>query len=194
MTESHSMTKSYPIPVIGFAAYSGTGKTALLKKLLPRLTAQGLRIGMIKHAHHRFDIDHPGKDSFELRKAGAEQMLIASGSRWALMTDTPDREEEDPDLMELLARLDTDTLDLVLVEGFKTQPFNKIELQRPSLGKPLLYPTDSSIIAVATDAPLAEETTLPLLDLNDPAAIAHFIISHSQLLPATDYATANHGN
>ncbi len=192
MIESHTMIKNYPLPVIGFAAYSGTGKTALLKKLLPLLKAQGLRIGMIKHAHHRFDIDHPGKDSFELRKAGAEQMLIASGSRWALMADTPDRIEADPDLMELLERLDKDSLDLVLVEGFKAQPFDKIELQRPCLAKPLLFPNDPSIIAVATDAPLAQATKLPLLDLNNPSAIASFIISHCRHLAPTAYAT--HGN
>ncbi|MGW8311208.1 MAG: molybdopterin-guanine dinucleotide biosynthesis protein MobB [Thiogranum sp.] len=160
-------------PVLGFAAYSGTGKTTLLIQLLPKLKAEGLRIGMIKHAHHSFEVDKPGKDSYELRKAGAEQMLIASQQRWALMHDYPQPRE--PVLTELIAQLDRDQLDLILVEGFRSVPFPKIELHRPSTGNPLLHPQDSSIIAIATDEPL--ETHLPVLDLNQPDTILAFVLA-----------------
>jgi molybdopterin-guanine dinucleotide biosynthesis adapter protein len=166
------------IPVLGFAAYSGTGKTTLLARLLPLLTERGLRVGMIKHAHHSFDIDHPGKDSYVLRKAGAAQMLVASEKRWALMV------ENDPpclpELGELLARLDRSALDLVLVEGFKHVRYPKIELYRPSLRHPLLFPDDDSIVAVASDGVLAIPPPVPVLDLNDPRQIAEFI--HTTLL------------
>ena len=163
-------------PVLGFAAYSGTGKTTLLVQLLPRLKAQGLRIGMIKHAHHSFDVDKPGKDSYALRKAGAEQMLIASERRWALMRDYP--EPREPLLADLLARLDRNQLDLILVEGFRSVPFPKIELHRPSTGHPLLHSRDSSIIAIASDAPL--ETHLPQLDINRPDDILKFVLAWLQ--------------
>lgn len=162
-------------PILGFAAYSGTGKTTLLTQLIPLLNARGLRIGMIKHAHHKFDIDKPGKDSYELRKAGAGQMLIASKNRWALMVETPDN-EADPRLDHMLAQLDQDNLDLILVEGFKHVAFPKIELHRPSTGKALLFPEDKDIIAVACDEPMTLQTELPLLDLNNPAMIADFIL------------------
>jgi molybdopterin-guanine dinucleotide biosynthesis protein MobB len=166
-------------PVLGFAAYSGTGKTTLLVKLLPRLKAQGLRVGMIKHAHHSFDVDKPGKDSYALRKAGAEQMLIASRERWALMTDYPQPRE--PVLADLLTRMDRDQLDLILVEGFRSAAFPKIELHRPSTGHAFLHSRDSSIIAVASDVPV--KTHLPQLDINQPDAIAEFVLAwlkHSQ--------------
>ena len=168
------MSVQATIPVLGFAAYSGTGKTTLLVKLLPLLRAKGLRVGMIKHAHHNFEIDHPGKDSYELRHAGASQMLVASRQRWALMAETPDTDTSD--LQTCLDRLDQDTLDLILVEGFKPGDIPKIELHRPSLGKPLIYAGDDSIIAIAHDA----ETPLPVscdqLDLNNPGQIALFIV------------------
>jgi molybdopterin-guanine dinucleotide biosynthesis protein MobB len=160
-------------PVLGFAAYSGTGKTTLLVQLLPRLRAAGLRIGMIKHAHHRFEIDHPGKDSYELRKAGASQMLITSSRRWALVTDLDD--EHDAVLQEALERLDQRELDLILVEGFKHEAYPKIELHRPAVGNALIFPDDSNVIAIAADAPLTLPTTLPVLDLNDVDAIADFV-------------------
>jgi molybdopterin-guanine dinucleotide biosynthesis protein MobB len=160
-------------PVLGFAAYSGTGKTTLLVQLLPRLRAAGLRIGMIKHAHHKFDVDVPGKDSYELRKAGASQMLVASSRRWALMTDLD--AEREPVLQEMLDRLDQAALDLVLVEGFKHEAFPKIELHRPATGSPLIHPEDPAVIAVASDAPLALPPGLPLLDLNDVDGIARFV-------------------
>lgn len=163
-------------PVLGIAAWSGTGKTTLLVQLLPLLRAQGLRVGMLKHAHHDFDIDHPGKDSYKLRKAGAEQMLIASNQRWALMVETPvapTNTSSDVSLWDMLAQLKRDTLDLILVEGFRHERFPKLELHRAALGKPLLFPDDSAIIALASDTPIA--TALPQLDLNNPLAIAAFI-------------------
>jgi len=164
---------SWPKPVLGFAAFSGTGKTTLLEKLIPQLTAQGLRIAMVKHAHHAFDIDKPGKDSYRLRMAGAQQMLIASSQRQALMTEniTP----QEPRLDELITRLDLDSIDLVLVEGFKHLSFPKIELHRKALGKALLHPDDADIIAVASDH-LTDCGKLPALDINDTAAITAFIV------------------
>lgn len=162
------------VPVLGIAAYSGTGKTTLLRKVLPLLRARGLRVGMVKHAHHSFDIDVPGKDSYELRKAGAVQMLVASRHRWALVTEMGDVGE--PALVQLLERLDQSDLDLILVEGFKAEAFPKIELHRPSLGHPLLYPLDRSIIALASDAPLEVARDVALLDLNRPERIAGFIL------------------
>jgi len=161
------------VPILGFAAYSGTGKTTLLRQLLPLLGREGIRIGMIKHAHHSFEVDTPGKDSFELRKAGAQQMLIASRQRWALMVDQEERAE--PDLQAMVDRLDQERLDLILVEGFKHEHFPKIELYRPALGKPLLFSDDPMVIAVATDAELPVATRLPVLDLNDIAQIAAFV-------------------
>ena len=163
-----------PKPVLGFAAFSGTGKTTLLEKLIPLLTAQNIRIGMVKHAHHEFDIDKPGKDSYRLRKAGAGQILIASSQRQALMTENTTRQE--PRLDELITRLNLDNIDLVLVEGFKQVPFPKIELHRQALGKTLLYPEDPDIIAVASDH-LTDCGDLPALDINDTAGIAAFIIT-----------------
>ncbi|MEJ2479038.1 MAG: molybdopterin-guanine dinucleotide biosynthesis protein B [Acidihalobacter sp.] len=166
------MTNPLPIPVLGFAAWSGTGKTTLLSRVLPILRQSGLRCALLKHAHHSFDIDHPGKDSYELRKAGADQVLIASRWRWALMVES--ETEQDPPLDEMLGRLNPTQADIVLVEGFKHERMPKIELHRPALGRPLLYPDDPDIIAIASDEPL--ETPLPRLDLNDAAAIAAFIV------------------
>lgn len=163
---------SFSKPVLGFAAYSGTGKTSLLVKLLPLMKLQGLRVAMIKHAHHDFDIDKPGKDSFELRKAGADQMLIASDKRYALMTEY--EEQAEPDLADLVKRLDLDAIDLVLVEGFRQLPFAKIELHRPSLGKKLIFPDDESVVAVASDEDF-DTGDLPLLNLNATEEVAGFI-------------------
>lgn len=159
-------------PVLGFAALSGTGKTTLLCKLLPVLKRQGLKVGMIKHAHHDFDIDQPGKDSYELRRAGAACMLVASSRRQTLIIELD--EEKNPKLSELLSGL-PQGLDLILVEGFKHAAFPKIELHRPGLGHPLLFPEDSNVIAIATDAPLGRETMLPVMGLNDVEVIADFV-------------------
>jgi molybdopterin-guanine dinucleotide biosynthesis protein MobB len=166
----------YPLPLVGFCAYSGTGKTTLLTHLLPLLRLRDLRVGVVKHAHHMFDIDYPGKDSYELRLAGASQMLVASRKRMAWVKESQDNRPE-PVLEEALLALETDHLDLVLVEGFKQAAIPKIELHRPALGKPLMYPAMSNIIAIATDAPLADRNiNLPLLNLNQPVEIAAFII------------------
>ena len=164
------------IPLLGFAAFSGTGKTTLLTKLLPMLKESGLRVGVIKHSHHRFEVNIPGKDSYELRKAGAAQMLLTSKHRWALMVDRDETCE--PELHEELGLLDQSNLDLVLVEGFRHEAFPKIELHRPSLGKPLLCLEDPNIIAIAVDAELPVHTDLPLLDINDVQAIARFVLKH----------------
>lgn len=169
---------SFPLPLIGFSAFSGTGKTTLLTQLLPLFKEQGLRVGAIKHAHHKFEIDHPAKDSYRLRKAGANQMLVASRNCIALITERDDQQTE-PALGDLLRALDTRTLDLILVEGFKREPFPKIELHRPSLGKQLLYPTDPNIIAIATDEQLSTTPChIPVLDLNNPSAMIDFLLSH----------------
>lgn len=166
----------FPLPLLGFCAYSGTGKTTLLTQLLPLLKQQGLRVGVVKHAHHSFDIDHPGKDSYELRKAGADQMLVASRHRIALVVETHEQREE-PRLEDALALLIPSQLDLVLVEGFKLAAIPKIELHRPRLDKPLMYPEDSNIIAIASDEPLAISPTTPKqLNLNQPQDIVHFIL------------------
>ena len=161
------------VPVLGFVAASGTGKTTLLTKLLPLFRQRGLKVAVIKHTHHDFEVDQPGKDSYELRKAGAQEMLIASGKRWALMSDRD--WGGDPPLQALVERLDRSNLDLVLVEGFKHERIPKIELTRPDLGRPTLYPDDPDIVAVATDGAVQVATELPLLDLNDPPAIAEFV-------------------
>ncbi len=164
------------LPVVGFAAWSGTGKTTLLKQLSPWLAAQGLRVGLNKASHHDFEIDIPGKDSYELRKAGARQVLIASPHRSALITEAP--RETPPELPQLLARLDRSQLDLVLVEGFRDVAFPKIELHRPALGKPLLFPGDAQIVAIATDAPVAAAAGIPVLNLNDPVEIGRYLLGY----------------
>lgn len=162
-------------PVLGFAAYSGTGKTSLLVQLIPLLRQQGVRIGLIKHAHHNFDIDQPGKDSYELRHAGAHSMLIGSRRRWALMVETPQADE--PTLATLLTHLPVTELDLILVEGFKHERFPKIELHRLAVSQTWLYPQDDSIIAVATDSwDSMPNTRIAALDINQPGLIADFIM------------------
>ncbi|WNW07664.1 bifunctional molybdopterin-guanine dinucleotide biosynthesis adaptor protein MobB/molybdopterin molybdotransferase MoeA [Vibrio alginolyticus] len=170
------MKHTLNIPILGFAAYSGTGKTTLLEALLPKLTEAGLSIGMLKHAHHNFDVDKPGKDSYRLRKAGASQMLIASRNRFALMTETPEAEAE---FEFLLTRFDEDMLDVVLVEGCKNIAFPKIELHREEVGKPWLYPNDENIIAIASDGGELD-SELPQMNINDLEAIAQFVIQYVQ--------------
>lgn len=174
MTPSANQNPQRPnLPLLGFAAYSGTGKTTLLEALLPKLTAAGLRIGLLKHAHHDFDVDKPGKDSYRLRKAGASQMLIASRNRHALMTETPDAEAE---FDYLLTRFDAEKLDVILVEGCKNIAFPKIELHRAEVGKPWLYLHDENIIAIAADETV--ETALPQMHINDLDAISDFVLHY----------------
>ena len=152
--------------VIGLAGWSGAGKTTLLSRLIPHLLGQGLRVSVIKHAHHSFDVDIPGKDSWVHRQAGATEVLVSSGKRWALMHEL--RGATEPRLPELLAKLSR--VDLVVVEGFKSEPHRKIEVHRAANGKPLLFPDDPAIAGIAADT--AIDTTLPLVHLDDIPAIA----------------------
>lgn len=158
--------------VFGFAGYSGVGKTTLIEQLLPLLRQQGVRVSVIKHAHHNFDIDIPGKDSYRHREAGAHEVLITANKRWVLMHEL--RDEEEPTLEEQLPRLSP--CDLVIVEGFKRSHIPKIEIWREANAKPFLHPQDPDIIAVATDDPTMQFGTLPALPLNDPPAIVEFIL------------------
>ena len=162
--------------VFGLAGWSGSGKTTLLTKLIPELIGRGVKVSTIKHAHHEFDIDKPGKDSWLHRQAGASEVMVASARRFALMHELRDAPE--PSLDELVARMTP--VDLLLVEGFKRHPHPKLEIHRPSNGKPLLCPEDPHIVAVASDVPL-DRIAVPRLDLNDAPAIADFILSRLEL-------------
>jgi molybdopterin-guanine dinucleotide biosynthesis adapter protein len=164
--------------VLGIAGWSGAGKTTLLTKLLPVLVARGLKIATLKHAHHAFDVDTPGKDSWEHRQAGASEVLICSEKRWALMHEL--RRETEPTLAMLLGKLSP--CDLVLVEGFKHAAHAKLEVYRPSLGKPPLYPDDARVLAVATDAPLPAPHSR-CVDLNDVQAVADCVLALAEPLP-----------
>ena len=158
--------------VFGFAGYSGSGKTTLIEKLIPLLTARQLKVALIKHAHHTFDVDTPGKDSYRHRHAGCTEVLVTSSRRWVLMHEL--RGAAEPDLNEQIMHLSP--CDVLLVEGFKHEPIPKIEVYRASVGEPLLHPHDTNIVAVASDAPL--KTTLPQLDLNQPLQVATFMLRH----------------
>jgi molybdopterin-guanine dinucleotide biosynthesis protein B len=160
------------MPILGLAGWSGSGKTTLLTAVIPLLVARGLAVSTIKHAHHAFDIDRPGKDSWRHREAGAGEVMVASARRWAIMHEL--RGMPEPGLDELVARMSP--VDLLLVEGWKRHSHPKIEVHRPSLGKPLLYPDDPHVVAIAADEPLA--APLPLLPLGDAAAVATFISDH----------------
>ncbi len=159
--------------VIGFCGYSGAGKTTLIEALIPHFTGHGLKVSLIKHAHHGFDIDKPGKDSWRHREAGASEVILLTDQRWVLMHEM--RDAPPPQLDEMLAHLTP--CDLVLLEGFKTASFDKIEVHRPANGKPLLWPEVPGLIAVASDGVL--DCPLRQLDLNDPAAIAAFVLQHT---------------
>jgi molybdopterin-guanine dinucleotide biosynthesis protein B len=155
---------------LGFAGFSGSGKTTLIEAVIPLLRARGLAVSLIKHAHHGFDVDLPGKDSWRHRQAGAQEVLVTSGVRWALMHELRGRAE--PTLAEHLERLSP--CDVVLVEGYKREPFAKIEVRRRGHEAPPLAPLDPWIIAIAADFPVTGGA-LPCLDLNDPAALVEFI-------------------
>src|SRR5579883_2262980 len=157
--------------LVGIAGWSGSGKTTLLSKLIPVLIARGITVSTIKHAHHAFDVDQPGKDSYAHRRAGATEVLVSSSNRFALMHEL--RGAPEPTLSDLLARLAP--VDLVIVEGFKRDPIPKIEIHRPEVGKPLLYPDDPAIVALASPTRL-EGSTIPWLPLNEPEMIADFVL------------------
>ncbi len=169
----HTLPVVSPVPILGIAALSGTGKTTLLRRLIPVLTEKGLKIAILKHAHHDFDIDIPGKDSYELRQAGACQVLVSSSRLKALMA-VPSPATE-PTLSDLVPMIDTKQADIILVEGFKSEHITKIELHRPSLGKPLLCTDDRSIIAIATDEPITVSSSIDQLDLNNIETISNYI-------------------
>lgn len=156
--------------VFGFAGWSGSGKTTLIEQLIPRFIDRGLTVSLVKHAHHEFDLDQPGKDSFRHREAGCREVLITSAVRWALQHEL--RGGPELTLPEALQRLSP--CDLALVEGFKGEAISKLEVYRASVGKPLLHPQDPKIIAVATDEPLT--TALPVLPLGDPDKVATFVL------------------
>ena len=161
--------------IFGFAGWSGSGKTTLIEKLIPRFVGAGLRVSLIKHAHHTFDVDQPGKDSYRHRHAGAAEVLVTSSRRWVLMHEL--RGAHEPPFEEQIRRLSP--CDLLLVEGFKHAPIPKLEVWRAEPGEALLHPNDPHIVALATDARI--DTRLPLLDLNDDGAIARFILGHLKL-------------
>jgi molybdopterin-guanine dinucleotide biosynthesis protein B len=165
--------------LIGLAGWSGAGKTTLMTRLIPELARQGMSVSTLKHAHHAFDIDQPGKDSYAHRSAGARQVLVAGANRWALMTEL--RGAPEPKLGDLLGRLDP--VDLVIVEGFKRDAHPKLEVHRGANGKPWLYPGDPFIAAIASDV-APPTTALPHADIDDIAAIASLVLAQAQPLPA----------
>jgi molybdopterin-guanine dinucleotide biosynthesis protein B len=165
--------------VIGLSGWSGSGKTTLLAALIPVLVGRGLTVSTVKHAHHSFDVDQPGKDSYVHRQAGAREVLVSSERRWALIHEH--RGAPEPGLCALLARLEA--VELVLIEGFKRDPHPKIEVHRAELGKPLLYPQDSHIIAIASSPPLPD-AVIPHVDLNDVEAIADLVERHAAPIDA----------
>jgi len=158
--------------IFGFAGYSGSGKTTLIEKLIPLFVQRGLRVSLIKHAHHSFDIDQPGKDSFRHRHAGCTEVLVTSSRRWALMHEL--RGAPEPGLTEQIERLSP--CDLLLVEGFKHERIPKLEVYRAEVGESLLHPHDPDIVAIASDAKV--DTRLPQLDINAPESVAAFILQH----------------
>ncbi|OGA23311.1 MAG: molybdopterin-guanine dinucleotide biosynthesis protein B [Betaproteobacteria bacterium RIFCSPLOWO2_02_FULL_67_26] len=161
--------------IFGFAGWSGSGKTTLIEKLIPLFVARGLKVSLIKHAHHTFDVDQPGKDSYRHRHAGCTEVLVSSSRRWALVHEL--RGAQEPGFAELIERLSP--CDLVLVEGFKRERLPKLEVYRASTGEALLHAQDTDIVAVASDQRI--DTKLPQFDLNDVPAIADFVLKHAGL-------------
>lgn len=175
-TTVHEQRERVTMKVFGFAGWSGSGKTTLVKSVIPALIARGFKVSTIKHTHHNFDIDRPGKDSFEHRAAGAQEVVITGAARWALLHEN--RGEAEPSIQDMLARIAP--VDIVLIEGFKSYPHPKLEVYRPEVGKPLLSPDDDSIIAVASTASL--DVTVPQLPLDDIDAVVDFIIEFCDLV------------
>jgi molybdopterin-guanine dinucleotide biosynthesis adapter protein len=161
--------------VFGFAGWSGSGKTTLIERLIPLVVARGLRVSLIKHAHHTFDVDQPGKDSYRHRHAGCSEVLVSSSRRWALVHEL--RGAAEPGFPELIERISP--CDLLLVEGFKREKLPKLEVYRAAIGEPLIHPHDPDVVAIASDERL--DTKLPQFDLNDVSAITAFILSHAGL-------------
>ncbi|MEA2993212.1 MAG: molybdopterin-guanine dinucleotide biosynthesis adapter protein [Alphaproteobacteria bacterium] len=165
--------------IIGFAGWSGSGKTTLLTKVIPRLTARGLSVSTVKHAHQGFDVDQPGKDSHSHRIAGATEVLVGSATRWALVHEL--RGAPEPALGELLAKLAP--ADLVIVEGYKRETHPKLEVHRAAIGKPLLQPNDPKIVAIASDQPLPG-AAVPVVDLDDVESVVEILLRHAAPLSA----------
>jgi molybdopterin-guanine dinucleotide biosynthesis protein B len=183
MTAPRAMLYNARMRIIGLAGWSGSGKTTLITRLVPHLIARGLRVSTLKHAHHGFDLDQPGKDSFMHRAAGATEVVVSSARRFAILHEL--RDEMEWDLPALVAKMSA--VDLVLVEGYKRDPFPKLEIHRAANGKPLLHPDDPHIVAVAADVPLPS-APLPVIDLDDVEAIADLLIRHA--VPVSDMALA----
>lgn len=171
-----------PMKAFGIAGHSGAGKTTLIEWVIPVLVRQGLRVSLIKHAHDRFDIDRPGKDSYRHREAGAHEVLLTSAHRWVLMHES--RDEAEPNMAAQLAVLSP--CDVVLVEGYKSWPLPKLEVWREATGKPPMYPGDPSVVAIATDRPalIQDAGARTVLDLNEPARIAQWLLDTLNRLPA----------
>ena len=173
--------------IIGLAGWSGSGKTTLLAKVIPRLVVRGLKVSTLKHAHHGFDVDQPGKDSHTHRMVGASEVLVSSANRWALVHEL--RGQTEPALGALLAKLSP--VDLVLIEGYKAEPHPKLEVYRAAVGKPLLHPDDPAIVAVASDEPLPA-ARVPVVDLDDVERIVDILIRHAAPIQAV-LVHAGHG-
>ena len=172
--------------IFGLTGWSGSGKTTLIRRLVPALIGRGLSVSTMKHAHHGFDMDKPGKDSYVHREAGAVEVMVSSRNRWVLQHEN--REVPEPSMEELLQYMTP--VDLVLVEGYKTYPHDKLEVYRAATGKPLMAPENASIVAVATDAPDDLRLDVPVLDLNDEEAIADFVIGRCGLLKVRTHGAA----
>ena len=170
--------------IIGLAGWSGSGKTTLLARVIPRIVARGLKVSTLKHAHHAFDVDQPGKDSHTHRMAGATEVLVGSANRWALVHEL--RGDAEPALAALIARLSP--VDLVLIEGYKREPHPKLEVYRAAVGKPLLHPDDPAIVAVASDEPLPA-ARVPVIDLDDIERVADTLIAHALPIDAVSALT-----
>jgi molybdopterin-guanine dinucleotide biosynthesis adapter protein len=170
------VTRRNAMRVFGLAGWSGSGKTTLLTRLIPELNRRGVIVSTLKHAHHAFDVDRPGKDSWRHRAAGASEVMVASQTRWALIHEH--RGAAEPSVEALIERMTP--VDLLLIEGFKRHAHAKLEIHRPALGKPLLFDADPDVVAIASDAPLAG-VPLPILALDDIAGIAAFILAHCRL-------------
>lgn len=171
--------------VFGLVGWSGSGKTELLVKLLPELKRRGFKVSTMKHTHHNFDMDKPGKDSFRHREAGAEEVMVASGRRWALVHEL--REDPEPDMDTLIEQMTP--VDLLLIEGFKRNNHAKMEVSRVETGKPLIATDDDTIVAVACDMEI-EGLTVPLLDLDDVTAVADFIVKYTGAIPSQTHQQA----